>query len=1107
MKQTMKRALSLALALALSVTILLPSAWAEGESNKNNDATITVKVRAQEAWNFIYATDRLPVEAGTAQKYGFSNADGVPDDTVTALDVLVAAHVDKYGSQFTKETASQYLSMSNGNFVEMFGNNNETKFSGFAINHDYAKDAAGNGYVTSSAPICDGDVVDFFYYEDENYCDFVTWFTDKNGESRDVMVAQKNAAITVGLKGYIFMDGYSEPPAQSLYDTDEALGIYIAVYDAEKKEWSIGEPVQNVTESTGQVQLTFEKSGNYVITANGYVGYTNAYTQEETDASVLAPYCYITVVEQLDAQEYVNAAYDNLTAKDILSGNSALDKINRNLTLPLSTYENTAITWSYTTEDSNVIGFYPESYDPDAEDSTSFYLNTVYIGDAKSTDTKATLTATITSTIEGAAATATKTFDLTVPAAASDSAHAATAVDFGQVMGGIASAWSDGNMDTSAISENDLPWAVIDMKAYGTGLDAAEKARYNSERDKDYSGTSNAALAKFILAETAVGNAPQSVPDDSASTSIYSAPYDLLARYACGYTGQSANQNLINTMLAYLNGDYKVVDTVAAVLPALAPYTSNDAVGSAVSGAVSWLSERQAENGTWNRNANSTAMVITALSALGIDAHTDSRFIKGAAGQKKSAVEGLLSFALTDNTGFGYGGNVGYNRMATEQSFRALVAYAKMKEKGGAYNLYLEAKNSAAKVRDPGITATVKPATPPVDIPENTETVSFTLVGDSTWISTTTVTLSSSVQTVGDVFETVLDSNGYTYAGLESGYIRSITTPSGKTLAEYDGGRNSGWMYTVNGDFPQVGLNDCYLTNGDSVRFFYTYDYTEDSPVEPAETPAVTTTTTTTANSDGTVTVTVKQGKETLDSVSGGVKAEVPNKSGTGNVVVLVDKDGNETILTKSLVNGESAFALLPGTCTVKIIDNAKDFSDVSDTAWYADAVDFVSGHELYNGTGGGAFSPNQPMSRAMLATVLHRLESTPESASDVLAGFHDGSAVSAWAQEGLSWAVANKVLEGVDGNRLAVDSTITREQLATMVYRYAKLCGMDLTVSDAAAVGGQGVSSWAETAMAWAVENGIIEGKDGGTLAPQAAASRAEVAAILQRLVAVMVK
>ena len=172
-----------------------------------------------------------------------------------------------------------------------------------------------------------------------------------------------------------------------------------------------------------------------------------------------------------------------------------------------------------------------------------------------------------------------------------------------------------------------------------------------------------------------------------------------------------------------------------------------------------------------------------------------------------------------------------------------------------------------------------------------------------------------------------------------------------------------------------------------------------------------------------------------------------------------------------------------------------------------ADAVDFVSGHELYNGTGGGAFSPNQPMSRAMLATVLHRLESTPESAPDVLAGFHDGSAVSAWAQEGLSWAVANKVLEGADGNRLAVDSTITREQLATMVYRYAKLCGMDLTVSDAAAVGGQGVSSWAETAMAWAVENGIIEGKDGGTLAPQAAASRAEVAAILQRLVAVMVK
>ena len=98
-------------------------------------------------------------------------------------------------------------------------------------------------------------------------------------------------------------------------------------------------------------------------------------------------------------------------------------------------------------------------------------------------------------------------------------------------------------------------------------------------------------------------------------------------------------------------------------------------------------------------------------------------------------------------------------------------------------------------------------------------------------------------------------------------------------------------------------------------------------------------------------------------------------------------------------------------------------------------------------------------------------------------------------------------MLEGTDGNCLASNETVTREQLAVIIYRYAKLCGMDMTVSASTDISGQGVSSWAETAMAWAVENGIIEGGTGGKLNPQGPASRAEVAAILQRLVAVMVK
>ena len=301
-------------------------------------------------------------------------------------------------------------------------------------------------------------------------------------------------------------------------------------------------------------------------------------------------------------------------------------------------------------------------------------------------------------------------------------------------------------------------------------------------------------------------------------------------------------------------------------------------------------------------------------------------------------------------------------------------------------------------------------------------------------------------------------------------------------------------------------MTDYKVSGGDSVLWYYTTDWAADPDAghyQPAEEQV---TTTTTVNRDGTVTVTVKKGKETLDTVRGGVQVKLPNRDGLGDVVVLVDEKGRETVVTKSLVDGKTAYALLPGTCTVKIVDNGKDFLDVHESAWYAGAVEFVSGHDLYNGTGAGLFSPNTVMSRAMLASVLYRLESTPEAAEHLLDGFADGTAVAAWAREGMSWAVEEKILQGTDGGRLAADAPITREQLAVMVYRYARACGMDIKVSAAADLSAQGVSSWAETAMAWAVDKGILEGKDGGRLAPRDPASRAEVAAILQRLVAEMV-
>lgn len=680
-------------------------------------------------------------------------------------------------------------------------------------------------------------------------------------------------------------------------------------------------------------------------------------------------------------------------------------------------------------------------------------------------------------------------------------------------------------------------WQVMDMGAYEKlGLSAAklsEKARQNyinrTIAALAKGGGTDQAYAKGILGLTAIGvdaaklypvnsNTPFSAVEGlnktTQSSSAWSAPYTLAA-YNQRKNGAASpyEQALVSALLAAQKEDgswdeFGTIDTTANVIAGLSFYRGEARVDTAICKAVDYLSAKQKDSGAFDDgqmgqyaagiNANSTAMVIIGLCAAGIHPDKDPRFIKNG----HSVLDGLLSFALADHSGFGHQDNVAFNSGSTEQGFRALIAAEQVMKTGKAYNIYDFSSNAVQPGRATGTGEVEKPTEPDT---ERTITVSFALKSDTNyWVSPKSVTVKEG-STVYHVFTAALENTGITYEGAETGYVTSVTK-DGKTLGEFTNGSNSGWLYKVNGKLPDVGMTDYKVSGGDSVLWYYTTDWAADPDAghyQPAEEQV---TTTTTVNRDGTVTVTVKKGKETLDTVRGGVQVKLPNRDGLGDVVVLVDEQGRETVVTKSLVDGKTAYALLPGTCTVKIVDNGKDFLDVHESAWYAGAVDFVSGHDLYNGTGAGLFSPDTVMSRAMLASVLYRLESAPEAAEHLLDGFADGTAVAAWAREGMSWAVEEKILQGTDGGRLAADGPITREQLAVMVYRYAQVCGMDLKVSAAADLSAQGVSPWAETAMAWAVDKGILEGKDGGRLAPRDPASRAEVAAILQRLVAEMV-
>lgn len=222
------------------------------------------------------------------------------------------------------------------------------------------------------------------------------------------------------------------------------------------------------------------------------------------------------------------------------------------------------------------------------------------------------------------------------------------------------------------------------------------------------------------------------------------------------------------------------------------------------------------------------------------------------------------------------------------------------------------------------------------------------------------------------------------------------------------------------------------------------------------------------------------------------VKVEIPVENVTaGTVAVLEKADGTSEIVKTSVTTTNGVVLTLSAGETVKIVDNTKTFADVADTFWGADAVAFASSRELFNGTSATDFSPNAPMNRAMIVTVLARLDGV------------DTTAGSTWYEAGVQWAVSSGISDGS-----GLDQNLTREQLATMLYRYAQYKGYDvsegentniLSYSDVSSV-----SEYAMEAMQWACGAGIIGGKD-GLLDPAGNATRAEVATMLMRFVALL--
>lgn len=217
---------------------------------------------------------------------------------------------------------------------------------------------------------------------------------------------------------------------------------------------------------------------------------------------------------------------------------------------------------------------------------------------------------------------------------------------------------------------------------------------------------------------------------------------------------------------------------------------------------------------------------------------------------------------------------------------------------------------------------------------------------------------------------------------------------------------------------------------------------------------------------------------------------------------VLKNKDSKFGDLEVGKVN-ELTYTSASGTYTLKLTLNEvkEGYADVEDSAWYAEGVRFVTDRGVMNGIDASVFAPNVITTRAMIVTILYRLEGAPEVAgenpfTDVAAG--------AYYDKPVNWASSNGIVNGYGNGKFGPTDTITREQMAAILYRYAVYKGCDVSAAgDLSAFGDAArISEYAVPAMTWAVGAGLINGVSDGTLAPGGDTTRAQAAVILMRYI-----
>ena len=242
---------------------------------------------------------------------------------------------------------------------------------------------------------------------------------------------------------------------------------------------------------------------------------------------------------------------------------------------------------------------------------------------------------------------------------------------------------------------------------------------------------------------------------------------------------------------------------------------------------------------------------------------------------------------------------------------------------------------------------------------------------------------------------------------------------------------------------------------------------------------------------------------------AGGVQCE-PEEGGLKPVTLTASVlrageayDGSDKKEQKSPFKAEAAYRYVE-TEAVPVSGCPKDetcpvskFSDCDAKAWYHDGVHYALDNGIMNGTGEATFAPGESTTRAMIVTMLWRMEGEPEASAS---GFNDLEKDS-WYEKAVNWAAAEKIVTGYDEKTFGPNDKITREQLAAILFRYSGAEPGGSAMGLAGFEDADQISGWAKEPLLWAVTAGIINGRTESTLVPQGNATRAEVATMLMRM------